>query len=103
MYIVVRNDLSDGSKIAQSCHVAFSFSQDFGNITRSWMENSNYICILECPEDQLLKLIDKAKAKNINYSLFKEPDLNDQITAIALEPSLNSKKLCSNFKLALRK
>lgn len=29
--------------------------------------------------------IDKLNAKNLNYSFFKEPDLNNRITAIALE------------------
>ncbi len=54
-------------------------------------------------ESELLKLIKKADENNIKYSIFFEPDLKYEITAIALEPGLISKKLCSKIKLALKK
>lgn len=38
----------------------------------------------------------------IKLSVFREPDIDNQITAIALEPGTQTKKLCSNIKLALR-
>lgn len=65
------------------------------------MTNSNYICILEAANEAELHLfIDRAIKKNILYSIFREPDLNDAITAIALAPGNNSKKICSRLKLA---
>jgi hypothetical protein len=34
--------------------------------------------------------------------VFREPDINNEITAIAVEPSEKSRKLCSNLPLALK-
>jgi len=42
-----------------------------------------------------------AKEKEIKFSIFREPDFDDEITAIALEPGRKSKKLCSKLNLAL--
>jgi hypothetical protein len=47
----------------------------------------------------LEKLVDKAKSKNISTSTFREPDIGNVITAIALEPSILSKKLTSGLPL----
>ena len=44
----------------------------------------------------------KAKERNINIVEFREPDLNNQLTAICLEPSIEAKKLCSSIPLALK-
>jgi hypothetical protein len=37
--------------------------------------------------------------RGIKYSIFREPDINNQITAITLEPSEASMKLTSSFPL----
>ena len=70
------------------------------------MHDSNYICCLSVQNEQELQnLIEKALRNNIRFSVFKEPDIEDQVTAIALEPgqkTKKTKKLCSNLKLALR-
>lgn len=90
--------------MAQSCHVTFLFYKEHPFITNEWMNNSNYIAVLNCPnENQLFNIIEKAKSQNIKISIFQEPDIGNQITAIALEPSIKSKKICSNLKLALSK
>ena len=99
---MVRNDLPAGLQLAQSCHVTFSFSQEYPEETKYWMDSSNYICCLSVQNEQELhKIIEKALLNNIRFSIFKEPDIGNQITAIALEPGQNTKKLCSNLKLAL--
>lgn len=67
------------------------------------MELSNYICILEIDNEQyLLELLTKAKQQDILTSYFNEPDFNNSLTAIVLEPGLKSKKICSTLKLALK-
>lgn len=53
-------------------------------------------------EEGLLSLIDKACKKDIKFSIFFEPDLKYEITAIALEPGKESKKLCNGLRLALK-
>jgi hypothetical protein len=54
-------------------------------------------------ESELQKLIDKAIMHDIHFSVFREPDVDNEITAIALAPHPKSKKLVSNLKLALKK
>ncbi len=89
--------------MAQSCHVAFAFSQEHPIETKIWMEESNYIAILNCKnEEELIELMRSAKDLNIKLSVFKEPDLNNQITAIALEASNDSKLICKKLLSALK-
>lgn len=63
---------------------------------------SNYICCLSAKNEQhIYSIMDNCINNNIKFSIFREPDLNNEITAIALEPGQLSKKLCSNLRLAL--
>jgi hypothetical protein len=90
-------------QLAQSCHAAFQFAQEHTDTTFNWMNNSNYICLLAANnERELCRLLEKANSHNIKLSVFREPDIDNQITAIALAPGIKSKKLCNNLKLALR-
>ncbi len=104
LYIIVRKDISAGDILAQACHCAIEFSLEHHLITKSWHDISNYIVILEIQNEiELINLIQKASDKKINFSLFREPDMDNQITAIALAPGIDSKKLCSNLSLAFKK
>jgi hypothetical protein len=51
----------------------------------------------------LEKLIDKAQMKGIRYSVFREPDIDNQITAVAFEPSEITRKMTSHLPLMLKK
>jgi hypothetical protein len=53
-------------------------------------------------ETELRNLRDKAALLGIANSSFIEPDFDNSLTAIALAPIPESKRLCSNLKLALR-
>lgn len=87
----------------QSIHAAIEFCHEYPEIAKDWHVKSNSICLLEVNDlDELNKVIDKLKSKNIKYSLFKEPDFNNELTSIAIEPGSKSKKFCFNFKLGLR-
>lgn len=89
--------------LAQSCHALMSFREEHPEIAKAWHSISNYICILEIENEfKLNQFIEKCLNLNINFSIFKEPDLDNQITAITIQPGIKSKKLCSNLKLALR-
>jgi len=50
----------------------------------------------------LENLIDKLKANNLNYVAFYEPDINNQLTAICIEPNELSHKLTSSIPLMLK-
>lgn len=75
----------------------------YPELTREWHLVSNYLVILTVEnEDALLDLLDVACARDIKYVQFNEPDLNNELTAVALEPSLAAEKLVANLPLALR-
>jgi len=95
--------LSFGQQAVQAMHALRQFVHDHSEVDRCWFEQSNYIGLLSVNnENDLYRLIETAEQRNIRFSIFKEPDIGNQITAIALEPCKESKKMCSQLKLALK-
>lgn len=79
------------------------FNMEHSSTAVEWFEKSNYLCMLAVAnEKELYSLICKAKELNIKISIFKEPDIDNEVTAIALAPGIESKELCKNIKLALK-
>ena len=79
------------------------FSLEYSNIYKEWHDVSNYICLLSCNSLNCLnELLEKLKQNNIKHSCFYEPDLNNMLTAIAIEPGIKTKKLLSNIPLAFK-
>lgn len=67
------------------------------------MHESEYICILRAANEiELSDLWYKSQTMKIPGACFNEPDFDNSLTAIALAPSPESKKLCSNLPLALK-
>lgn len=65
-----------------------------------WFHDSNYLVLLEVDnEKELVKLIEKCIHKNLCYTVFQEPDLDNQVTAIAVEPSKEGQKLVAKIPL----
>jgi peptidyl-tRNA hydrolase PTH2 len=86
----------------QAAHSAIDFQHQH-EIAKEWHLNSSYLAILSVANEiELHQLIERAQAKEIKISIYREPDLDNQITAICLAPSIQSKKLCSSIKLALK-
>jgi peptidyl-tRNA hydrolase len=103
LYVVVRKDLTPGQMMAQSLHVAFAFARQHRHLTDQWIDISNYICALEIDnEHHLLGLLRRAEEKGIVHSIFREDDMDNALTAIALAPGTASKELCRGLKLALK-
>jgi len=87
----------------QGMHAIIQFCIEYPEITKDWHYISNYIGFLSVKnEEELFKLIEKAKEREIKYSIFQETDIDNQVTGLALEPGIKSKKLCSNLPLALK-
>lgn len=87
----------------QSIHAAIQFAMEHPSTNKEWFEKSNYLGFLSVSnEEELLSLAEKANSLGIECSIFREPDIDNQATAIAIAPGLKSKKLCSNLKLALK-
>lgn len=70
---------------------------------QEWHSSSNYLaCLAALDERSLKELQSKLLSKGIKHLAFTEPDINNQITAIAIEPTMEAKKLCASFPLALK-
>jgi peptidyl-tRNA hydrolase len=103
LYIVVRRDLAPGHQACQSIHAAQQFAFHYPAIQAEWLEQSNYLALLSCADEQALKrLTVKAVTKGLKCSLFAEPDFGMAYTALAIQPSPKAKLLCKGLPLALK-
>jgi len=53
-------------------------------------------------EQELNILISKLEKFKINFSVFREPDIDNQVTAICIEPSEASRRITSSLPKMLR-
>ena len=98
--VVSRRDLSLPVQAVQSGHAAIDFQHQHPEEAREWQKKSNYLAFLTVAnEADLIKLITKAILTGIKHTVFREPDLDNQITAVAFEPSEASRKLTSSCPL----
>lgn len=103
LYVITRADLEPGYQAVQSMHALRQFTAEHPEIDRIWFEQSNYLGLLSVSDEkELNNLIEQATAHDIRFSIFREPDIDNEITAIALAPGPKAKKLCSRLPLALR-
>lgn len=101
LYIVVRNDLSPGQQAVQSCHALREFVERYPDEDRRWFENSNTLVLLGVANSRgLFRLFDRACNQDVPVALFREPDMNNDVTAIAIGPL--GRNLCRNLSLALQ-
>lgn len=86
----------------QSGHALAKFCIENPISANDWHTKSQFLIYLSLKDETALsKFIFKLDRHNVCYSIFREPDLNNSITAIALEPSDVTKKLVQKFPLAL--
>ena len=89
--------------MAQSIHAAFTFADEHPEIAHTWHRDSQFLVVVNVPDQfALLSLVDDARARGIDVSLWSEPDCDGEVTAIALAPVAASKTLCSSLPLAGR-
>ncbi len=90
-------------QIAQSVHAAFAFHHEHIDITADWLRRSNYLVIVSVPDEgAILDLISTASARGVLRTAVREPDLADEVTAVALGPGPQAARLCANLPLALK-
>jgi hypothetical protein len=79
------------------------FNFEHKDIANEWFINSNYLALLAVENElELINIIQQAKLNDICVSVFREEDVDNAITAIALSPGEKTKKLCSRLPLALK-
>jgi hypothetical protein len=85
-------------------HAAIQFTQEYPHLTIPWYTKSNYlVALVTNDETTLCSLLAKAAERGIVFSIFREPDLADQVTAACFEPSQATQKLLSKLQLLLNK
>jgi len=88
LFLVTRRDLAPGARASQLCHALRAFVESHPEVDRSWYEESNTLVLLEVDdEDALMRLAWRATMTGVPWSMFREPDMNDAATALALGPS----------------
>ena len=89
--------------MAQAVHASFAFYHDHPKLTADWLRVSNYLVIVSVPdENQLLALIEAAGRHGIKRTAVREPDVHDEVTAVAFEPTDAARRLTANLPLALK-
>lgn len=100
---MTRRDLAPGAQSAQLTHAAIQFEKEHSNIQNEWYHKSNFIALLSTENEETLKqLLFKANVRGIKNSAFYEPDMDNQLTAVAFEPGELTDKLCSSCPLAFK-
>lgn len=99
LYIVVREDLHQGQQAVQAIHAMRQFVNDWPEIEYEHFKTSNHLCLLAVQDEKELNKL-MMKADGFRYSFFREPDLNESITAVAFEP--DCKKMLKSLKTALQ-
>ena len=101
---MVRADLSPGQQAVQAMHALREFVQIHPEIDGDWYRSSNTLALLSVPSlEDLAALRATAGLRGIPYAEFREPDLRDELTAVALAPGADTLKLCRSLALALRR
>jgi peptidyl-tRNA hydrolase len=102
LVLITRSDLRPGQQAVQAAHAMRQFAFQHPDADRVWFEQSNTLALLAVPDEEALRrLADRADDRDLKLSLFREPDLDNALTAIALEPGHRSQRLCRNLPLAL--
>ena len=92
LYILTRKDLSGSSPAIQAGHAVAEFLLSRPN---TWA-NTTLIYLGIDSKDELHKWADKLSYKEHDWIGFKEPDLDNELTAIA---TISDGKIFSNLKL----
>ena len=79
LFVLVNNEMPLAYQGVQAGHAVAQWLIEHPNQT--W--NNNYLIYLGVSEKELHRWVTKLKYKNDDYSIFKEPDLDNKITAIA--------------------
>lgn len=104
LYIIVRNDLDPGLQCAQACHAQHLFTQRFPELIEAWEGN---LVVLQTPDEAHLDAMyenlsggPRNKGEIYPAAAFFEPDLDEEMTAIAV--SGEAGKFLSSLPLALK-
>ncbi len=91
LYVLVRKDLGSSYSAVQAGHAVAEFLLQYPN---TWKNET--LIYLGVTEQQLNRWICELKYSKIEHVIFREPDIGNQITAVAV---LNEGKIFKKLKL----
>jgi peptidyl-tRNA hydrolase len=101
LFLVVRADLVVAQQAVQAVHALRQFVEDHPSVDRDWYSKSNTLALLEVPNEEALGVIyERAMDRRLPVSAFREPDRENEMTALALGPK--ARPLVRGLPLALR-
>lgn len=87
LYLVGRQDLAPGLLAAQLVHAARQFVDSYPDRELAWYRASNTLALLSVPDEgSLSDLAERIRQSGVPVSVWREPDLENSITAIAIAP-----------------
>ena len=79
------------------------FFCDWPSMALAWVRDSNFLVVVAVPDEAALaELAARATEEGIARTIVREPDLSNTITALALQPGSEARRLCAELPLALR-
>lgn len=104
LYIITHQGLSSGYQTAQSIHAATEFTMKYREHASEWYNTSNTVVCLEAESTEELKeLVRAAAEKSIIHAPFYEPDLDNELTAVAFAPGETTRELLAHLPLVGRR
>lgn len=95
--------MEPGAQAVQATHAAIKFIFEHPEIANEWYNNSEYLVELSIEnQEKLLELTEKLRWKGISFSEFREPDMDNELTSIALEPTEKARRVVSSMPLMLK-
>lgn len=101
LYLIVRQDLLPCQQAVQAAHAMRQWSEDHPAEDRAWFQDSNTLALLGVPTGlELGVILEQALLRGFPVAAFREPDLGNELTALALGPQ--GKCLTKRLQLALQ-
>ena len=95
--------MTPGQQAIQCGHALVEFLVKDPAQASAWYSGSNHLCYLVVSnEEELKNLLGHADKSKVRSYPFYEPDLENFLTALVLEPTVASRQLTKHLKLALK-
>jgi len=99
LFVVVREDLPVPQQGVQSMHALHEYIFEHPERAFEWRTTSSTLAWLSVADEKALGvLLDRAIDRDISVAAFREPDRNNEMTAIAIGPE--GKKITQGLKKA---
>lgn len=103
LYVLTRANISPGYQLAQAVHAGTQFAIEHPEWATEWNDIwKNLVCLQVKDEDRLLDFCDVFAYEECPYTVFVEPDLNNEHTSAAALLTEEQAKKLKKLQLSLR-